>query len=221
MVKLIVFDFHGTLSLKSGKVNRIFSLMFEKKLQEKEEDEEKQEDEEPEEPPIHIAINDLKNILKNYKNGSWYEAMKKVKIDPELMMPTLNEIIHFIDYMKELHPKIVFGVASMLEEEQFMYDLLKYCFEMKGKVSPFTLKTIVSSSGLKEVDVKSESSNDKWPHITVILQRNDLKFGIEDIVIIDDNEMIVQYMSDKGFCSILASHYFTIQDWNGGCFNKF
>ena len=216
MVKLIVFDFHGTLSLKSGKVNRLFSLLFEKNFNE----EKKGDEKEGEEPPlkIQIAINDLKNILKKYKDGSWYDAMKKVKIDPEIMMPTLNDVVYFVDYMQEINPKIVFGVASMLEEEQFMYDLLRYCFEMKEKVSPFTLKTIVSSSGLKEVDVKSESSSDKWPHITVILQRNSLNFNIKDIVIIDDNEIIVQYMASKGFCAILATNYFTVKDWNAGCF---
>ncbi len=213
MVKLIVFDFHGTLSLKSGKVNRLFSLLFEKYF-----DKKGDEGEDEEEVNIEIAINDLKNILKKHREGSWYDTMKKIKIKPEVMMPTLNDVIHFVDYMQELNPKIVFGVASMLEEEHFMYDILRYCFEMKGKVSPFTLKTIVSSSGLKEVTVKSDGSNDKWPHIKVILQRNDLDIDIENIVIVDDNQHIIEYMTKKGFCSILANHYFTISDWNVGCY---
>ncbi len=218
MVKLIVFDFHGTLSLKSGKVNRLLSLLFEKSFEKSLEKSLKKKEDENEEVSIEIAINDLKNMLKKYREGSWYDTMKKIKIGPEIMMPTLDDVIHFVDYMTDLNPKIIFGVASMLEEEQFMYDMLRYCFEMRGKVSPFTLKTIVSSSGLKEVTVKSEGSNDKWPHIKVILQRNDLNIDIEDIVLIDDNESVIEYMTEKGFCTILANHYFTISDWNVGCY---
>ena len=210
MVKLIVFDFHGTLALRSGKANRIFSLLFEKNF---EKDGGKQD-----EGKDFIAINDLKNILKKYKkNDSWYEAMKESKIDPKVMMPTLDDIITFTDYMKELNPEIVFSVASMIEEETFMYDLLRYCFEMKGKISPFSLQNIVSSASLKETNVKSANSSDKIPHIEVILKRNSLQIDKNEIVIIDDNELTIKYMASQDYCSILASNYFTISDWNRGC----
>ena len=227
MVKLIVFDFHGTLALRSGKANRIFSLLFEKKFQEKKErKEEKKEKEEkkgekntPEvEDPNYIAINDLKNILKKYKkNDSWYDAMVISKMDPKVMMPTLDDIITFTEYMKNLNPEIIFSVASMIEEETFMYDLLRYCFEMKGKICPFALKNIVSYASLKETNVKSSNSSDKTPHIEVILKRNGLHLERNEIVIIDDNELTVSYMASQNYCSILATNYFTIADWNRGC----
>ena len=214
MVKLIVFDFHGTLALRSGKANRIFSLLFEKNFEKDEGKERGKQDEGKD----FIAINDLKNILKKYKKkDSWYDAMKDAKIDPKVMMPTLDDIITFTDYMKELNPAIIFSVASMIEEEMFMYDLLRYCFEMKGRISPFSMQNIVSSASLKETNVKSANSSDKIPHIEVILKRNGLHIDKNEIVIIDDNELTIKYMASQDYCSILASNYFTISDWNRGC----
>ena len=219
MIKLIVFDFHGTLALRSGKANRLFSLLFEKKFEEgKEKEKKKQEEKAPEVDPNYIAINDLKNILKKYKkNDSWYDAMKNAKIDPKVMMPTLDDIIIFVEYMQKLNPQIIFSVASMIEEETFMYDLLRYCFETRGKFCPFDMKNIVSYASLKETNIKSSNSSDKIPHIEVILKRNNLNVDKKEIVIIDDNELTVTYMASQYYCSILATNYFTISDWNQGC----
>jgi hypothetical protein len=220
MIRIIVFDFHGTLSLRSGKVNRLFSLLFEKKLEQKEKNEEKEQKSftpPTPETPDYIAINDLKNVLKKYKKDSWYDAMKESKIDAKVMMPTLDDIITFISYMQNLNPEIIFSVASMVEEEMFIYDLLRYCFTEKGIISPFTLKNIVSYASLKETDVKSQNSSDKTPHIEVILKRNGLRVEKKEIVIIDDNELTVAYMASQHYCAILATDYFTIADWNRGC----
>jgi hypothetical protein len=204
---LIVFDFHHTLSLRSGRINSMFFKFFEEQL------------ENGMEIDIQIGINDLKSILKKYGEKSWYEAMKKSKLDAKIMMPTIDEVIAFIDFMKEKNS--IFAVASMLEDEQFMFDLLKYCFEQRGKESPFTLKNVVSSPGLKETDVKSKSSHDKWPHIEVILKRNNYHFDKSEIVIIDDSIEIIKYMSSIGVCGIVVSDYFTINDWNQGCYIDF
>lgn len=204
---LLVFDFHHTLSLKSGKVNEILLSIFLKELENKIE------------PSIEIGINDLKTILKKYKekNDSWYIAMKRSQLDAKIMMPTIDEIVSFVDSVKDFG--YIFSVASMLEEEQFIYDLLKYCFEQRGKQSPFTLNNIVSNYSLKETDVKSKSMNDKWPHIEVILKRNGFSFDKQDIVIIDDTIDTIKYMSSVGICGVHATDYFRIDDWNRGCYS--
>lgn len=204
---LLVFDFHNTLSLKSGKVNSDYLKMFLDQL------------ENGKLPQLQIGINDLKTILKKYKgvNDSWYQAMKKSKLDAKIMMPTIDDIISFIDYVKPQN--YVFAVASMLEDEQFMYDLLHYCFEQRGKKSPFTVKTIVSIYGLKETDVKSKGMYDKWPHIEVIFKRNNIHVEKDQIVMIDDDLDNIKYMATLGVCGIHVSDYFTIEDWNKGCYS--
>ena len=204
---LLVFDFHNTLSLKSGKVNAEYLKMFYEQL------------EKGKLPDIHIGINDLKTILKKYKglNDSWYQSMKNSKLDAKIMMPSIDDIVSFVDYIKP--KKYVFAVASMLEEEQFMFDLLRYCFEQKGKISPFTLKTIVSIYGLKETEVKSKGMNDKWPHIEVIFKRNNFHFEKDQIVMIDDDLDNINYMVSLGICGIPVTDYFTIEDWNKGCYS--
>jgi len=203
---LLVFDFHHTLSLKSGKVNPDLLLRFQKQL------------EEGLQPDVEIGINDLKTILKKYKNkdDSWFSSMQKSKLNAKILMPTIDEIIGFVENTKL--NGYVFSVASMLEDEIFIFDLLNYCFQQRGKESPFTLKNIVSNYSLKETNIKSENMYDKWPHIEVIMKRNNFYFSKENIVIIDDNLDIIKYMSKKGICGVLASDYFKIEDWNRGCY---
>jgi hypothetical protein len=204
---LLVFDFHHTLSLQSGKVNPDYLKTFYEQL------------ENGMLPDIHIGINDLKTLLKKYKgiNDSWYQSMKNSKLDAKIMMPTIDDIISFVDYIPKNY---VFAVASMLEDEQFMYDLLRYCFEQKGRLSPFTTKTIVSIYGLKETDVKSKGMNDKWPHIEVILKRNNFHFEKDQIVMIDDDLDNIKYISSIGVCGIHVNEYFTIEEWNKGCYSS-
>ena len=212
MVRLIVFDFHGTLSLKSGKTNAVFSMLFERNVEEKKVAENKD---------VWIGINDLKNLLRKVKTKdmTWYNAMHKINIDPDVMMPTLDEVIYFTEYMRDLYPIIVFSVASMLEDEAFIFELLTYCFEKRGKRSPFEMRSIVSSASLKDTPLKPLNAYDKTSHIDVILRRNNLvDVEKKDIVLIDDNTEVVQYMASTNICCITATNYFTIQDWNRGCY---
>jgi len=195
---MIVFDFHNTLSLKSGKFNSFYVPKFLKQL------------EKGKIPDVEIGINDMKSILKKYKkdDDSWYETIKKSKIDAKTLMPAIDNIIYFIDSIQS--KGFIFAVASMLEDENFIHDLLYYCFEQKGRISAFNLKTIVSTYGLKETNIKSNDRNDKWPHIEVIMKRNNLSFSKENIIIIDDDINIIKYMSSIGVNGIYIS---TIKDW--------
>ena len=200
--KLIVFDFHGTLSLPSGTERSILLGDFEETFQIPEFGK--------------IKINNLKKALRKYKNGDWYSAMVNSKINPYIMMPTLDDVITFVDFIRNNRKDTAFSIASMLEDERFMYDMMKYCFESKGKISPFVQEAIISSHSL---DNKiSKSKEDKWPHISVILKRMNLPFQKSDIVLIDDTETVVYYMTKSGICSILVEDYFTINDWNKGCY---
>ena len=163
---LLVFDFHGCLSLKSGE-----------------------------------QLNNLKKYLK-IKDTKWYSAMKMSNIDPYIMMPTLDEVIYFVDYMRKY--KCIFAIASMLEDEIFMYDMMKYCFESKNKISPFVQEAIISNQPFKKYDKSS--------HIFNILKR--MKLPKMKIILIDDNEKNVNYMNNIGIKSILVKNYFRIKDWN-------
>lgn len=201
--KLIVFDFHGCLSLNSGTEKGILLKDFEKTL---------------ELPEIYnVKINNIKNALRKYKDGDWYSAMIKIKINPYIMMPTLDDVISFVKYIQNKNQGTVFSIASMLEDEQFMYDMMKYCFESKGNQNPFLREAIVSSHSLKGVNI-SKSNYDKWPHIFVILKRLNLPIQKSNIVLIDDSQENVLYMTLNGICSILVEDYFKMTDWNNGCY---
>lgn len=199
--KLIVFDFHGTLSLRSGT-----GLNTEKFIENFEIDD-----------MTEVRINDLKKSLRKYKSSGWYSAMEKSRINPFIMMPTLNEVITFVDMVRDKYKGTMFAIASMLEDEQFMYDMMKYCFESQNKISPFVPNAIVSSHSL--INIKSRDSNDKWPHIVVILKRMNLPFEKSKIVLIDDNNNVVEYMKQSGICSVQIEKYFTISELKDSCFS--
>ena len=200
--KLIVFDFHGTLSLSSGTERGMLVGDFETTLKLPEYGK--------------IRINNLKKALRKYKTKGWYSAMINSKINPYIMMPTLDDIITFVDFIRVNRKDTIFSIASMLEDEHFMYDMMKYCFESKGKISPFSQEAIISSHSL---DNKiSKSREDKWPHISVILKRMNLPFEKSSIVLIDDTISVVEYMTKSGICSVLVDEYFRISDWNKGCY---
>ena len=172
--KLIVFDFHGCLSLK---------------------------------------YKELLKIKEKLENGNWYLSMVKNKIDPYVLMPTLNDVIYFVDVVRFNQKESIFAIASMFEDEDFMYSTLKYCFEYKGKISPFIKRNIISYH-----EIGNKKKNNKWPLISKIMNRGNLKLDKSEIVLIDDNEKNVSYMTSIGVCSILVEKYFKISDWNKGCY---
>lgn len=190
--KLIVFDFHGTLSLSSGTERGFLVGDFETTL----------------ELPEHgkIRINNLKKALRKYKINGWYSAMVKSKINPYIMMPTLDDILTFVDFIRNDRKDTIFSIASMLEDEHFMYDMMKYCFECKGKISPFTKESICGT--------RFDKKDKKIPHIQEILKRLNLKIDNSNIILIDDTEKIVSFMRNKGIFSILVKKYFILEEWN-------
>ncbi|GAH14732.1 unnamed protein product, partial [marine sediment metagenome] len=108
---MIVFDFHGCLSLSSKDIKK------------------------------YNLKNDLYDVL---NNDDWYNSIVNLKIDPYFLMPTLDDIVKFVDIIKNKKKNINFAIASMLEDEKLMYDIVKYCFEKKGKISPFKKEFIIS-----------------------------------------------------------------------------
>jgi len=207
--QLIVFDFHGTLSAHTGTSS--FPTEFEKTLKKGEYDE--------------VKINNIKNALRNYKKTSWYQAMKDSKIDSKILMPTLDDVVKFVDEIKKNSKETFFGIATMGEDEKFMFDMMKYCFESKGKESPFTTDTIVGFQTLNLAKVKSTSSDDKMPHIQLIIDQLEkknpgLKIPLSSVVLIDDSEPIVKYMTKQKICSVLVDNYFEIWKWNKGCYEN-
>lgn len=193
--KLIVFDFHGTLSLRTGTSKYVGN--FETTLEKDEFDD--------------VKINNLKNALKQFKTTTWYEAMVKSKINPRIMMPTLDDINFLTEYAKKNNA--ILGIATMGENEDFIIDMLNYCFSSLGKKSPFNEKAIIGVTAMKEAKVKSKNSNDKLPHIFIILERLKLDIPLSSIVLIDDNGNITDYMNSIGMKTILVDDYFRMKDW--------
>ena len=161
---MIVFDFHGCLSLSSKDIKKY----------------------------------NLRNIL---------NEVSIKEIDPYFLMPTLDDVIEFVDMIKGKKPDVKFAIASMLEREDLMYDIVKYCFESKGKKSPFEKEFIISGHHFDKKLLKI-------PHIEEILKRNNLKLGYSDIILIDDTPKIINHMRDKGMFSVYVKKYFTLDEWN-------
>lgn len=174
---MIVFDFHGCLSLSSKDIKKY---------------------------NLKNVLNN--NVLNNDKDG-WYNSMMNLKIDPYFLMPTLDDIVKFIDIIKNKKKNINFAIASILEDENLMYDIVKYCFEKKGKISPFKKEFIISGDNFDKKDLKI-------PHIEEIIKRNNLKLSYSDIILIDDTQKIINYMRKRGIFSVYVKKYFTLDEWN-------
>lgn len=182
---LVIFDFHGVLSLNTG-TSGIKSIELGNKSAKNQ-----------------LKINDIKNSLRKYKNNlSWYHAMKTSEIDPYIMMPSLDDIIIFIENFKETP----FGIASMGEDENFVYDMMNYCFEYLGKKSPFQRNSIIGFQSFKDFHIKSTSIYDKLPHIDLISRR--LSLNAKYIILIDNDDNVLSNMSKKGINCIKVDEYF-------------
>ena len=161
---MIVFDFHGCLSLSSKDIKKY----------------------------------NLRNIL---------DEVSIKEIDPYFLMPTLDDVIQLVDMIKIKKPDVKFAIASMLEDEKLMYDIVKYCFESKGKKSPFEKEFIISGHHFDKKLLKI-------PHIEELLKKNNLNLGYSDIILIDDTPKIINHMRSKGIFSVYVKKYFTLDEWS-------
>lgn len=209
--KIIIFDFHSTLSLASGShgKNDLYNDLAGVKSGKQK----------------YYNISDLKSKLRPFKLSSvppidWYRTMINSKIDPLEMVPNLDELVRFVKYIKRSSPISHFGIASNAEQESFMVDMMRYCFELRGEVSPFKSSTVVGSELFR--NYTSLQKPGKLKHIMIII-KNLMKIdgsGINedtknsDIVLIDDEKANIDLVKSEGVCGILISDYFTIKDWN-------
>jgi len=202
--QVIIFDFHGTISLKQGTSPYSYRFQkFESTLDPME--------------GIYLFINDLKKVLRKYKlpeetTTNWYQTMNRSRIDPLIMIPFLDDLILFV----ESFPDSLFFIASMLETDDFIHDMLQYSFEMRGKVSPFIYDKIIGTQTLNKYKAMIQNKEGKLAHMDIIFNR----FHLEDvprsnIVVIDDSEHTIESVKENGYCGIfLSSIYFRIEEWN-------
>ncbi len=227
---LIVFDFHGTLSLKSGS-SKMGGLLgdFETSLDKNN--------------VKYAGINNLKNALRKYKLATdklpidWYVLMNRAQIDQEILIPNLSDLIRFVEYVKRVKPNTVFAIASMIESENFMSAMMRYVFEIRGKlhINPFNSNTIIGRTSLTKYGNLSKTHKGKQQHIHVIKKNLGLEnLPNNEIILIDDKEQNINDITtpvyDKvnnwvttGYNSICGlvidnsyedDEFFTIGKWN-------
>jgi hypothetical protein len=215
---MIVFDFHGCLSLSSKDMVEFKNIIdFKNTVDFKNTAEFKN-------------TNDFKNTAEFKNNVDFKNTVDwlNLKIDPYFLMPTLDDVIKFTENIKNKKQDIIFAIASMSEDENLMYDILKYCFECKNVKSPFDKKYICgghfndkghfNNSGHFNDNGHFNNNFDKKelkiPHIKEILKRNNLNLDYSEIILIDDTMKIINYMRDRGIFSVYVKKYFTINEWN-------
>ncbi len=162
-----------------------------------------------------LLINDIKKELKKYKLPdeitNWYLLMNRAKINPEKMMPTLDNIIYFFDYIENQNIGTIFAITSMIESDYFIIDMMKYSFEIRGKISPFTSDTVVGSFTLNKYGGKEIG---KLKHLSVIFNNLNLKLPSNEIAVIDDDDRTIEIIDKHGMCGVSVKNYFTVADWN-------
>lgn len=185
--RLIVFDFHKTLSLDKRDINSL-----------------------------------LKNYKEEYRNNvqpkgpltedSWYSILSRNNIDLDTIMPTWRDIKYFITYITNHRPDIIFGIASMIEQDSLILGMMRYAFEKIEIHNPFNSSTVVASSTFNKYGYMKLPG--KQQHITVMTMNlglhDDIKIG--DTVLIDDS--MDNLKNTQPICGVLASDYFRIADWN-------
>lgn len=191
--RLIVFDFHNTLSLEKSELNTLLQPYKDNY----------RKDHQPKGP---------------LTEDSWYNIFNIYQVDINLIMPTWKDIGKFISYIMSVSPKTIFGIASMIEQDSLILGMMKYCFQIINIRNPFNSNTVVASSTFNKYGNMNLSG--KKQHIIVITRNlgleNDIKIG--DTVLIDDN---ITYINDTyPICGVLASNYFLISDWNQAQTNR-
>lgn len=185
--KLIVFDFHKTLSLDKMELNTLLKQSKEEYRQ---------------------------NVQPKGKltEDSWYQIFKRNNIDINQIMPTWKDIIQFIKYIKNSRPDVIFAIASMIENDLLILGMMKYVFEKLNMINPFTSDTVVATFTFNKYGYMNLPG--KQQHIMVITTNLGLQdtILIKDTVLIDDSYDNIK--NTEPICGVLATDYFQISDWN-------
>ena len=153
---------------------------------------------------------------------NYYNLMVSKNADVNYMMPTLNEIVYFIRYIQEVSPNTRFGVVSVGENEAYIIDMLRYCFERAAVplVSPFNKSNVVANFVYARLDRDSKIklrerglSKSKILQINYICEQEGIDPPGCETVLLDDNYMNIE--QTVGVCGMLVDPiYFRINIWN-------
>ena len=205
-LQVIMFDFHGTLSLnvgRTGEYKNENNILVPVDI----------------EYAILYKINTLKNSLRQFKSNrtdSWYNALKKSQIDPRYVVPTIDQLIYFTDHMKQLYPNIVFAIGSNLEHESFIDDVMKYAYQTHGKPSPFEMDYII---GLKKLGQyrNYKKGERKMVHLSILQriwsEQDKGTLDLKNTVLIDNSDQDIDSVGNS-VCTVKVNDFFTIDEWN-------
>lgn len=197
--KLIVFDFHGTLSLDTGSLN-IGALK------------------------ARLKKYALPNEPKALTVDGWLTLMNRAAtnndLKPEDMMPHLNDVIDFISGINaKSHHTTKFAIASNAEQDAFVLAIMNYCFAARGKhdLNPFNENNVIGIKGLSRYE-PMPAGEGKLKHISVILRNLGWKIGEDiqysDMVLIDNSSDDLKRVKPAGVKPIQVKQYFRIEEWN-------
>ena len=185
--RLIVFDFHKTISLDKKDLNRLLG-------------------------PYKIDYRENIQPTGSLTVDSWYQIFSGNNIDLDLIIPTWRELIQFISRVKTVRPDVIFAIASMIENDYIILGMMKYLFDIVQIENPFNSDTVVASLTFNKYGFMNLPG--KQQHIMVITTNLGLQdqITIGETVLIDDSEKNI--INTAPICGILASDYFKISDWN-------
>jgi len=197
--KLIVFDFHGTVSLDTTGDKTINQLKNRIKK---------------------YNNNEFKAPL---SVDNWYTLMVRTiendGLNTEDMVPRLQDLITFIHSINEYtNNKTKFAIASNLEQDSFIMAMMNLVFSLKGvsNLNPFNENTVVGTQGLNKYG--KMPGEGKIQHISVILKNLGLELGKDivynDIVLIDNSDTDIAKVVRSGVKPVKVKEYFTIREWN-------
>ena len=168
----------------------------------------------------------IKDVIKSwngFKDDNWYEGLVALEsgIDPLIPKFDIAQLIPKFGMLYEftLEHKNV-AIASASENEQYMYDVLRYCYEKMGMESPFRRELIISTKTVGEYsslgEITPKKYNGKLQHIEIIKRRfNEVTEGEiiqnKDIVLIDDGRTNIRVVAGGGVGGyhVKKGEYFT------------
>lgn len=168
------------------------------------------------------AVQKQLKINKPEGRVNYYNLMISKNPDVNYLMPTLDEIAYFIRYVQRVSPNTRFGVASVGENEAYIIDMLRYCFERADPPleSPFNESNVVANFMYARLDRDAKVKlREKGLSKSKILQINYIceQSGIDppgcEAVLLDDRAGNIK--QTLGVCGMLVEPiYFRVDIWN-------